>query len=123
MHRIGSAVSHLGDVSLPTLAIGLGVFATLLVSERVDRRLPGALMGLVGATALVGVFGLDHHGVAVLGTFDHGAPHLGLSGVTWATIVKLAPLALRRRAGGGHAIGGDHPRLRRRADPPGRRRP
>ena len=94
VHRIGSAVSHLGDVSLPTLAIGLGVFVTLLVSEHVDRRLPGALMGLVGATALVGVFGLDHHGVAVLGTFDHGAPHLGLSGVTWATIVKLAPLAL-----------------------------
>jgi MFS superfamily sulfate permease-like transporter len=94
VHRIGSAVSHLGDVSLPTLAIGVGVFASLLVSERVDRRLPGALMGLVGATALVAVFGLDHHGVAVLGTFDHGAPRLGLSGVTWDAIVKLAPLAL-----------------------------
>jgi high affinity sulfate transporter 1 len=94
LHRIDSAVSHLGQTSVPTLAIGLGVFAVLLASERLDRRAPGALMGLVGATALVAVFGLDHHGVAVLGAFDHGAPHVGLSGVTWDTIVKLAPLAL-----------------------------
>ena len=93
LHRLGAAASHLGEISVPTLAIGLGVFAVLLVSERIDHRLPGALMGLVGATAVVAVFGLDHHGVAVLGTFDHGAPHLGLSGLTWGAIVKLAPLA------------------------------
>ena len=28
-----------------------------------------------------------------LGVFAHGAPRLGLSGVSWATIEKLAPLA------------------------------
>jgi sulfate permease, SulP family len=94
VHRIGSAISHIGETSIPTLAIGLGVFAVLLASERLDRRAPGALMGLVGATALVAVFGLDRHGVAVLGTFDHGAPRVGLSGVTWHTIVTLGPLAL-----------------------------
>jgi sulfate permease, SulP family len=93
LHRIGDLVSHLGEVSVPTLAIGLGVFALLIISERVDGRLPGALMGLVGATALVAVFGLDHHGVAVLGAFAHSAPRLGLSGVTWSVLEKLAPLA------------------------------
>jgi len=92
--RLDAVVSHLGEASLPTLAIGLGVFVLLLVSERVDGRLPGALMGLVGATAVVAVLGLDHHGVAVLGRFAHGAPHLGLSGVTGSAIGKLAPLAV-----------------------------
>ncbi|MGZ4297251.1 MAG: SulP family inorganic anion transporter [Solirubrobacteraceae bacterium] len=93
IHRLGGAASHLGQVNVPTLTIGLGVFALLVISERVDGRIPGALMGLVGATALVAVLGLDHHGVAVLGAFPHGAPRLGLSGVTWSAIEKLAPLA------------------------------
>ncbi|MFL5863425.1 MAG: SulP family inorganic anion transporter, partial [Solirubrobacteraceae bacterium] len=93
LHRIGATLSHLDQVSLPTLAIGLGVLIVLVVAERVDVRLPGALMGLVGATVLVPALDLSHHGVAVLGSFAHGAPQLGLSGVTWSTIEKLAPLA------------------------------
>jgi MFS superfamily sulfate permease-like transporter len=86
-------ISHLSDVSVPTLIIGLGVFAILLVSERIDRRLPGALLGLVSATVVVAVAHLDQHGVAVLGPFAHGAPSLGLTGVSWSTIQQLAPLA------------------------------
>jgi len=93
LHRIGSVISHLGDVSVASLLIGLGVFALVLGAERIDGRLPGALVGLVGATVLVAVTNLGHHGVDVLGAFAHGAPRLGLRGVTWDTIQKLAPLA------------------------------
>jgi MFS superfamily sulfate permease-like transporter len=48
---------------------------------------------LVAATVVVAAGHLDRHGVAVLGPFAHGAPHLGLRGVSWSTIQKLAPLA------------------------------
>jgi MFS superfamily sulfate permease-like transporter len=78
---------------VPTLIIGLAVFAVVIGAERIDGRLPGALAGLVGATVVVAVAHLDRHGVAVLGPFAHGAPRLGLSGVSWDTIQKLAPLA------------------------------
>jgi high affinity sulfate transporter 1 len=93
LHRIGSVLSHLGQISVPTLIIGLGVFALMVGAERIDGRLPGALVGLVGATIVVAVGHLDRHGVAVLGPFAHGAPQLGLTGVSWSTIQKLAPLA------------------------------
>jgi sulfate permease, SulP family len=93
LHRIGSVISHLGHLSVATLVIGLCVFALMLAGERIDGRLPGALMGLVGATVVVAVGHLDHHGVAVLGPFAHGAPRLGLRGISWTTIQKLAPLA------------------------------
>lgn len=93
LHRIGSVISHLDQLSVPTLAIGLGVFALVLGAERIDARLPGALVGLVAATVVVAAGNLDHHGVAVLGPFAHGAPHLGLQGVSWTAIQKLAPLA------------------------------
>jgi sulfate permease, SulP family len=93
LHRIGSVVSHLGHMSVATFVIGVAVFALVIGAERIDGRLPGALAGLVGATIVVAVAHLDHHGVEVLGAFAHGAPRLGLRGVSWATIQKLAPLA------------------------------
>jgi sulfate permease, SulP family len=92
-HRVGSAMSNLGHLSVATLIIGLAVFALMVVAERIDGRLPGALAGLVGATVVVAVAHLNHHGVNVLGAFAHGAPRLGLRGVSWDTIQKLAPLA------------------------------
>lgn len=93
LHRIGSVISDLGHLSAATLVIGLAVFALMVVAERIDGRLPGALAGLVAATVVVAVTNLNHHGVAVLGAFAHGAPRLGLRGLTWDTIEKLAPLA------------------------------
>ena len=93
LHRIGSVVSNLGHMNVASLVIGLGVFGLVIAGERIDGRLPGALLGLVGATVIVATTHLNHHGVAVLGPFAHGAPRLGLRGVSWATIQKLAPLA------------------------------
>jgi high affinity sulfate transporter 1 len=93
LHRVGYVLTHLRDVNGWTTAIGLGVLAVVVVSERIDRRLPGALLGLIGSTVLVGVLGLQAHGVAVLGPIAHGAPRLGLDGVTWSAVRHLAPLA------------------------------
>ena len=65
----------------------------MIVSAQVDRRIPGALIGLVGSTALVAALDLQAHGVAVLGPVKSGAPHLGLTGLSWSTLESLAPLA------------------------------
>ena len=92
-HRVGTVLSHLGRVHPATLAIGVGVFAVVIVSELVDRRIPGALIALVVSTALVAAAHLQVHGVAVLGPIAHGAPRFGLTGLSGATIGKLAPLA------------------------------
>jgi MFS superfamily sulfate permease-like transporter len=91
--RFGSVVTNLGAVNAWTVAIGAGVLAVLLVCARLDRRIPGALIGMVASTALVGALGLQSHGVAVLGTVHSGAPHLGLTGLSWSTLQSLAPLA------------------------------
>ena len=92
-HRLAYIFTHLGEVNGWTLAIGLGVLAVMFVSAYVDRRIPGGLIGLVGSTALVAALGLQAHGVAVLGTVHSGAPHVGLSGLSWSTLGSLAPLA------------------------------
>jgi MFS superfamily sulfate permease-like transporter len=91
--RIGSVFTHLGDVNGWTLGIGLGVLAVMFASARLDRRIPGGLIGLIGSTAIVAAFGLQADGVAVLGTIQSGAPHIGLTGLSWSTLGSLAPLA------------------------------
>jgi len=92
-HRVVYALTHLNEVNGWSLAIGVGVLALMIVSAQVDRRIPAALIGLVGSTALVAALDLQAHGVAVLGPVKSGAPHLGLTGLSWSTLESMAPLA------------------------------
>lgn len=93
LHRVIQVVSHLGNTNGWTLGIGAVVLAVVFAAERIDRKLPGALVGLVGSTLLVGALGLEAHGVGVLGTLAHGAPRLGLSGMSWSSLGSVAPVA------------------------------
>jgi high affinity sulfate transporter 1 len=92
-HRIAYSLSHLGSANGWTVAVGVGVLLVMVVCERIDRRIPGALLALVGSVSLVTALDLQSHGVAVLGTIDTGAPHVGLSGLSWTALDNLAPLA------------------------------
>ncbi len=92
-HRVAFIFTHLDQVNGWTAAIGFGVLTVMFVSARIDRRIPGGLIGLVGSTVLVVVGGLQAHGVAVIGTIRSGAPHVGLTGLSWSTLGNLAPLA------------------------------
>jgi len=91
--RLRHVVDSLGTVHVWPLAIGLGVLLIVLAAERVDARIPGALIALVASTLLVSVAGLEHHGVTILGHVSHNAPRLGLRGLSWKTIAQLAPVA------------------------------
>jgi len=92
-HRLAEVGRNIAHSNGWTLAIGIAVFAVVIGAERIDRKVPGALIGMIGSTVLVAAAGLHGHGVAVLGTVAHGAPHLGLSGATWASVGHLLPLA------------------------------
>jgi len=92
-HHVVYVCTHLDQVNGWALAIGTGVLVVMLVSQRVNRRIPGALIGLVISTALVGALDLQAHGVPVLGPVTTGPPHFGLRGLTWSSVRSLAPLA------------------------------
>jgi sulfate permease, SulP family len=91
--RLKDIADQLGAVNGPTLAIGLGVLAVVAACERIDRRLPGALIALVGSVALVSLADLQQHGVAVLGPVAHSAPRFGLHGLTLHAVGSLSPVA------------------------------
>jgi high affinity sulfate transporter 1 len=93
VHRLGYVAGHLQDINGWSLALGLIVLAVVVAADLIDRRIPGALLGLVLSGVLVSAFDLTQHGVAVLGTFPHGPPHWGLEGLSWSTVRRLGPLA------------------------------
>ena len=93
VNRISSAISHLDEVKVWPLAVGLGVFGVVVGIQRLDRRVPGALIALVAATALVAAFHLRRHGVADLGHIAHVSLRLGLAGLSLNALGRLAPLA------------------------------
>jgi sulfate permease, SulP family len=89
------SAGQLGEANHYTVAIGIGVLAVILVSERIDVRIPGALIGLVAATAAVVLLGLESRGVAVLGDVSNtmpmpALPHLSRS--QWAGLIPLAAI-------------------------------
>jgi MFS superfamily sulfate permease-like transporter len=77
-----------------TVVIALAVLAVMVVSERINRRIPGALIALIGSTIAVAALNLEQHGVPVLGHIQAGLPHVGLPSVTWKDMRQLSGTVL-----------------------------
>jgi SulP family sulfate permease len=93
VHRVATVFGHLDQANGWAVGIGVAVFAVITAAERVDRKLPGALFGLVGSTIVVAVAGLHSHGVPVLGTVAHGAPNFGLHDLSFTSLGQVLPIA------------------------------
>jgi sulfate permease, SulP family len=91
--RIYELARHVGGANLYTLAIGFGVLAVVAFSERVDAKIPGALIALVAATVAVIAADLEQKGVAVVGTVPASLPMPSLPELAPERWVRLVPLA------------------------------
>ena len=94
LQRLATLAGQLPQANLFTLAIGLAVLALVTVCERIDVRIPGALIGLIGAAAAVIFFNLEKSGVAVLGDIPGTLPKLVIPDIAITRWLQLVPLAL-----------------------------
>ncbi|HLW89957.1 MAG TPA: SulP family inorganic anion transporter, partial [Roseiarcus sp.] len=90
LHALGAG---LGAANFFTLAIGLGVLAVMLIGERLNPRIPSALIALAAATILVAIFGLEGRGVATIGLVAAATPTLQAPDVGLDDVLKIAQLA------------------------------
>ncbi len=74
--RLLEFIAKLGQTHWPTLAIGLGTFVVLLVTPKLFRRVPAALVAIVLSALVVRFFGLENLGVKIVGDVPAGLPHL-----------------------------------------------
>jgi sulfate permease, SulP family len=84
-------VSHFNPI---TLAIGLSVFAITFICEKIDMRLPGALIAMILASIVVWSLGTAGQGVATLGIVELGPMTASVPSLTYSDLVNLLPLAL-----------------------------
>ncbi|HEY1413902.1 MAG TPA: SulP family inorganic anion transporter, partial [Rhodopila sp.] len=94
LQRLETLAGQLSHTNPFTLCIGVGVLALVTISERIDVRIPGALIGLIGAAAAVVFMDLQSRGVAVLGNIPTALPALDIPDLPISRWLQLVPLAL-----------------------------
>ncbi len=92
--RARAVIDQFGRFNGWTFAIAAGVLVVVVAGEKLDHRIPGALIGVVAATVLVGAAGLTHHGVHVLGPVHASLPAMGLPSATWHQVGQLMVTAV-----------------------------
>ena len=91
---LSELAGKLPQTNVPTLLLGVGFLGCLILLHWVAPRIPGALVVCVAATAASWAFGLEKHGVAVVGTFPGGLPSFAWPHVTLREIHTLLPASI-----------------------------
>jgi len=92
--KVWNDLQQIEHVNFHALAIAITVLVVIVGSKIVSKKIPGALIAVVGAIAASWIFNFKAL-MPVLGAVPSGLPHIGLPDVEWSweLISKLAPTA------------------------------
>lgn len=77
-----------------TAAIGIGSIAAIILIRKWKRTFPSALVVVVIGTAITALFGLNQHGVAIVGEIPTGLPTFSLEFLNLSDVQILIPTVL-----------------------------
>jgi len=94
LDKVWQDLLQIEQVNVYALVVALSVLLVIVGSKKISKKIPGALIAVVGAIVLSWALGLKEH-VHVLGTIPSGLPNISLPQVdwSWALIGKLLPTA------------------------------
>lgn len=81
------------QASWTTVAVSASVLGVILVLKVVNKKIPGALIAVIGAIAASYFLDLSSHGVATLGKVPSGLPSFGIPSPGWSEWLTLLPTA------------------------------
>ena len=92
--KLWSNLQQLGQTDRYEAMIALAVLGVIVGLERASKRIPGALIAVIGSLVVSWAFRLDTK-VHMLGTVPRGLPHLALPDVDWSwqVLSTLIPTA------------------------------
>src|SRR5579863_568371 len=94
LQRVAILAEHLDQTNEFTLVIGIGVLAIIVLSEQIDVRIPGALIGLALAGVAVVLLRLESRGVSILGAISVKVPSLAVPFISAGNLTGLVSLSL-----------------------------
>jgi SulP family sulfate permease len=83
-------VTHLGEAGWVTVVVGVGSLVLVLLLRRFAPVVPAPLVAVLAGILAVHLFGLDAHGVDIVGPISGGLPSLGLPDVPASDYLTLA---------------------------------
>lgn len=89
-----SLLTGIDHVHWPTLALSTAVLVLIFGLQRFCPRLPGPLIGVLGAALLVALFTLGRYGIDVVGAVPSGLPRFGLPDLSLPVLQDLVVPAL-----------------------------
>jgi high affinity sulfate transporter 1 len=85
------ALSQLPQANLPTLILSVAVLVVIVGLRRIARRIPGALLAVVGSIIASYAFNLQALGVTLLGPVPGGLPKIGVPYADLAANLAAVP--------------------------------
>jgi len=92
--RLAALVYDIPHAHFATTLIGVAVFLVVFIAEKLNPRIPGALIGLVAAAVVTWQLGLAGSGVKTLGALSVSLPAIAMPAVEFDDVIRLLPLAL-----------------------------
>jgi sulfate permease, SulP family len=88
--QLWHVIAHLGDIQGLTLLVGALSLALLIVLRRLAPAIPASLVVVLLGIVAVNVFGLNHHGVEIVGPIKSGLPSFGIPKIHASDVGALA---------------------------------
>ena len=89
-----NAIKDIPQASGWTVVVSASVLIVIVGSKYLSKKIPGALIAVIGAIAASAYFGLAALGVSTLGTIPSGLPHFGVPALppstAWSTLIATA---------------------------------
>jgi high affinity sulfate transporter 1 len=94
VEKLWSTVQQIENLNLYALVTAVCVLAVIVGSKRISKKIPGALIAVVGSIIVSWAIDLQAH-VLVLGTVPSGLPHIVWPDVQWSwnLVERLGPVA------------------------------
>lgn len=95
VHEIlAAAWLNMGKINLPTLGLGLGGMAIIVLVKKTKTAIPGPLVVVVAGILAVWLGGLADWGVKIVADIPAGLPSFGLPEISRGNLQALLPAAL-----------------------------
>jgi high affinity sulfate transporter 1 len=94
VEKVWSTIQQITKLNIYASVTALSVLVVIVGSKRISKKIPGALIAVIGAIVVSWAIGLQAH-MQVLGTVPSGLPHIALPDVQWSVnlVEKLVPVA------------------------------
>ena len=95
MGLAGDDWQQIGRTNFIEMAISVIVIGIIVGSEKFSKKIPGALIAVMGAIVVSWIFNFKAYGVHTLGEIPRGLPWIGLPDVHWslALVSQMLPTA------------------------------